>query len=262
MARADARFQALRLAVTTSTDDLDDSVVILNKSALDVLRDDEFDRLKDRGNILIADPLDGIHPDGFLARFDCLVAAALEQLTYYQAHVATRTAYVAHHIDTRIPPTTPTTDCFSMGYFGETTNARYPHELRDCVSFVHVDTRAAEEIRWMDELAGRNAHYLIRSIQEPGSFKPFTKGFIAAHCAAPVLVARDDREARHFLPSSYPYTVDADEVADVRRGISSMRDGFMSREWRFAQESMCALLEACSRATVSGHLYETVAAYL
>jgi hypothetical protein len=262
IARADARFRALRLAVTTSLDDLHNSVVILNKSGLEVLGDRDFDRLKERGNILIADPLDGVVSDGFLAKFDCLVAAALEQLAYYQGHVATRTTYISHHIDTRIPPIASKADRFSMGYFGEISHARYTRELRECVSFVKVDTKTAADIRWMDELAGHNAHYLIRSFDESGSFKPFTKGFIAAHCASPVLIARDDAEARHFFPPSYPYMADADQIADVRRAISRMRDGFMTDEWRLAQEAMRGILETCSRETVSGQIYETVAAYL
>ena len=243
-------------------DDLDDSVVILNKSALAVLRDDDFDHLKDRGNILIADPLDAVMSDGSLAKFDCLIAAALEQLAYYRAHVATRTAYIAHHIDTRIPPVASRPKRFSMGYFGEITNARYTRELGEYVSFVSVDTKAAEATGWMHELGGHNAHYLIRAIGESGSFKPFTKGFIAAHCASPVLVARHDLEARHFLPPSYPYIVDVDHVEDVKRVISRMRDGFMSAEWRLAKEAMRGMLEACSRVSVSGQVYEAIAAYL
>jgi hypothetical protein len=262
MARADARFRALRLAVTTSMDDLDDSIVILNKSALAVLADEDFYRLKNRGNVLIADPLDAVLSDAFLAKFDCVVAAAREQLAYYQGAVATRTSYIAHHIDMRIPPIAPRADRFSIGYFGEIINARYTRELRGSVSFVSVDTRMAEDTRWMNELAHHNAHYLIRAHDEPGSFKPFTKGFIAAHCASPVLVARNDREARHFLPSSYPYLADADEVEDVRRAISRMRDGFMAEEWRLAQQCMRGILESCSRATVCGQIYETVAAYV
>jgi hypothetical protein len=262
MARADARFQALRLAVTTSTDDLDDCVVILNKSALVALQDEDFDRLKNRGNILIADPLDAVLADGFLAKFDCVVAAALEQLAHYRGAVATRTRYIAHHVDMRIPPIASRADRFSIGYFGEFTNARYTRELRGSVSFVNVDTKTAEDMRWMNELADHNAHYLIRARDEPGSFKPFTKGFIAAHCASPVLVARDDLEARHFLPASYPYVADADQVEDVRRAIARMRDGFMSDEWRLAQECMRGILQCCSRAAVSRQIYETVAAYL
>jgi hypothetical protein len=262
MAGADARFRALRLAVTMSSDPLDDCVVILSKSALDVLRDDDFERLKDRGNILIADPLDGVHSDRFLARFDCVVAAALEQLAYYRRHIAARTTYVAHHIDTRIPPIASNPDCFSMGYFGEITNARYTRELQECVSFVKVDTKAAQATHWMGELAGHNAHYLIRSIDETGSFKPFTKGFIAAHCASPVLVAQSDGEARHFLPPSYPYVADAGRVDDVRRVIGRMQEGFMTDEWRVARESMRGILELCSRATVLEQIYETVAPYL
>jgi hypothetical protein len=262
MARADARFRGLRLAVTTSVDDLDDSIVILNKSALAALQDEDFDRLKNRRNILIADPLDAVLPDALLAKFDCVIAAALGQLAYYRGAVATRTSYIAHHIDTRIPPIVPRPDRFSIGYFGEFTNARYTRELRGSVSFVDVDTKTAEDTRWMNELANHNAHYLIRARDEPGSFKPFTKGFIAAHCASPVLVARDDLEARHYLPASYPYRADADQVEDVRRAILRMRDGFMAAEWRLAQECMRGILECCSTATVTRQIYETVAAYL
>ena len=262
MARADPRFRSLRLEVTTSMEDLSNGIVILNKNALDVLRDDDLDRLKNRGNILMADPLDAVLSDGFLARFDCLIAAGVEQLAYYRRHVATRAAYVAHHVDTRIPPIVPKTDRFSMGYFGEISHARYTRELHESVSFIKVDTKTASEIRWMDALAGHNAHYLIRLKVEPEGFKPFTKGFIAAHCAAPVLVAHDDLEARHFLPPSYPYRADAERVDDVTSMIGRMRDDFMTAQWRLAQESMRGILEACSKATVSTQFYEAVASYL
>jgi hypothetical protein len=72
-------------------------------------------------------------------------------------------------------------------------NAAFAGSLGDAVTFIHTDTNQAYDAEWIKKIHHFNAHYALRANLGIDGFKPFTKGFIAAHCASPVIVRRHHR---------------------------------------------------------------------
>ena len=234
------------------------SVLIFNKYAIDELREDEITSLKTQGNILIADPLDGVIKDEILSRFDVIFACSILQKKDYQVRFSNRVEYVGHHVDLRIDKIKPEKITFNIGYFGELTNARYKNELSGQVDFVSVDTSSGNNVDWMSSLKKYNAHYAIRSGILPNQFKPFTKGFIAAYVECPVLLASDDLEAKNFVGANYPYFTDSNSIAEVQNDIQRMCDEFGGSNWICAMKAMREVKEMSSTETIASQLFEAL----
>ncbi len=245
--------------MTLEPEALRDSVVIVNKRALEKV---DLDRLKARGNAVLADPLDGYFENLFLDRFDGVIAASRAQFAYYARNLATSVAYVAHHVDARIPPIAPTDDVFALGYFGNAKYVQFRKELRPRLKVIEVNTCAPTQVGWMENLSNFNAHYLVRAKLFERGFKPFTKAFIAAHCQSPVLIAADDPEAAHILPESYPYRTRTDCLDDIECAIDLMRSSYKSQTWHDAREMMRSLRTASSIRTVIQQLMQALAPFL
>jgi hypothetical protein len=240
-----------------------DAVLVLNKNALQRLDTGQIAALKRQGNTLVADPLDGAFGDDLLRSCDLLIAAAREQEKLFRRKYADiPTSYVAHHVDLRIGDVTPLADRFSMGYFGELTNAAFAGELEGRVTLVRTNTREAGETGWMRQLGKFNAHYNIRPVGEEGRLKPFTKGFIAAHCGSVLLLDDRNAEARNFLSDDYPYWVRATTAADVVAAIDAMADDFGGPRWQAALAQMQGVREASTNAVVAAQMTEALAPYL
>lgn len=236
-----------------------DAVLVLSKGALLASKPALILRLKGRGNVVCADPVDGIVSDAVLAACDLLIAASMTQLADLSRRFPRhRIAYVGHHVDVRIGCISPPQDRFRLGYFGEFANTKFKEALADVVSFVRVDTSTATEVAWIDRLADFNAHYAIRAPRSFDGFKPFTKGFVAAHCGCPILVGADDEEARRLLPPDYPYFAATSSADRVREVVGRMSNGFGGPEWRRALAAMRELAVASSRDRVALQFFEAV----
>lgn len=236
------------------------SVLILNKNTLLATKSWRLRWLKRQNNILVADPLDGKIAAERLRCCDLLLAASLTQ------HDALRTefpdkriAYVGHHVDLRLPPVDPPADAFRLGYFGEIGNAAFSGYPDLPVEFVAIATARADLTDWMARLAAFNAHYALRNTQTFDGFKPFTKGFVAAHCGSPILVGGDDIEARRHLPADYPFVADTSSVESVTAAIARMRDAFGGPDWRKALEAMAELRRQTAPDAIAGQLVAAVA---
>jgi hypothetical protein len=96
-----------------------------------------------------------------------------------------------------------------------------------------IDASAPENPAWMSALPRFASHYLVRQWQETDGYKPFLKGFIAAHCGAVPFVSRNDAEARHHVGDDYPFLYDADD-ANLSASFSDFRAHFGSARWQFA----------------------------
>lgn len=214
------------------------SVLIFTKYASNELTDDTFNKLKKDGNKLIADPVDGVIEDALLSRFDAIFACSMLQKIAYQARFNNRIHYVGHHVDMRIDLGKPDIDHLKMGYFGELSNARFTNELTEEVDFINIDTSIGDNTDWMLSLKRYNAHYAIRSKILRNQFKPFTKGFIAAHMGCPILLASDDLEAKYFLDSNYPYFVNPHSLSEIQVTIERMRYDFRGENWNRATSAM------------------------
>lgn len=242
-----------------SGDEFRDAVLVLNKNILLTLKPESIEQLKKRGNIVCADPLDGKYPEDVLASCDVLIAASKIQFAEYSRRFPThRVSYVGHHVDLRIREIATPNDRFRIGYFGERLNTRFEDDLGDRVSFVRVETSKANETPWIDELSNYNAHYAIRATRPIDGFKPFTKGFVAAHCNCPILIETQDEEARQFLPADYPFYTDASSANQVRETIERMEQSFGGAEWRRALDSMREVAAASARDRVARQVFDLV----
>ena len=241
LTKASPLFKGLQVEFTSDLSG-HDGIQILNKYAIEHFSAEELAESKSRNNRLIADPLDGVFEKRHLELFDGVIAASLLQQERYLSSLSKPVAYVGHHVDLRIafPLQPPSARAFSIAYFGEITNARFPEALSGRVIFHSVDTRCADETGWMDHLKYYPAHYAIRAPLTAECFKPFTKGFIASHCMAPVLVDEDDGEARRFLHDTYPYFTRTETPGDIRTTIDRMASDFEAKspDWISALESM------------------------
>jgi hypothetical protein len=249
LAAASQEFTGLNVGFASDLEGAD-SIQILNKYALELFSPEELLASAKRNNRLIGDPLDGVFEESLLELFDGVIAASILQREYYQSSLSNPVAYVGHHVDHRIPAIDPSLHrdtTFSIGYFGEPAHACFIKELSKHIRFHHIDTLCADETGWMDRLHDHQAHYAVRSPVTERFFKPFTKGFIAAHCLAPVLVDQRDGEARRFLPDSYPYFTRAETPEDICATIARMAADFEanSPDWNFAIESMRRVREQC-----------------
>ncbi|EBA04811.1 hypothetical protein RB2150_12016 [Rhodobacteraceae bacterium HTCC2150] len=82
-----------------------------------------------------------------------------------------------------------------------------------------------------------NFHYCIRDDQSDNlvrSYKPLTKGFIAARCGANLLINRNVDDAEEFLGSDYPYFVETKDPAEILEGLNKARRTFGKKEWHAA----------------------------
>ena len=214
------------------------SILIFTKHATIELTDDAINNLKNNGNILIADPVDGVIDDVFLSKFDAIFACSVLQKINYQSKFNNRIHYIGHHVDIRIEIAKPKLDFLKIGYFGELSNARFTDDLAREIDFINIDTSLGHDTDWMLSLKKYNAHYAIRSEILPNQFKPFTKGFIAAHMGCPILLSSDDLEAKYFVGDNYPYFANPHSASKVQETIERMRYDFGGENWNLAVKTM------------------------
>jgi hypothetical protein len=246
-------------AVTVSLDHRD-SILVLNKNTLLHCTQEQIATLRQHGNVVMADPVDGKVDESILVACSVLLAASRAQFAAFQQRFPDkRIAYVGHHVDLRIGEITPPADRLRFAYFGELVNAARAGSLGDAVTFILTDTSQAHDSEWMKNLRHYNAHYALRAHQGIDGFKPFTKGFLAAHCASPVLADMRDEEARCFLPESYSYFADKSSMQSVIAATERMRAGFAGPEWLEALATMRQVKEASSRAAVTAQLHAALA---
>ena len=262
LAAASSEFNGLQIGFASDLSGRD-CVQILNKYSMEHFHPEELIDSKTRNNRLIADPLDGVFENDFLDLFDAVIAASLLQRAHYFSTLSNTVSYVGHHVDQRIGfsyPTPGRNHGFSIAYFGEITNARFPDALAKRVKFHSVDTKTSASTEWMSGLQDHPSHYAVRAPVTESFFKPFTKGFIAAHCMAPVLVDKDDGEARHFLPEAYPYFTGKETPDDILASIDRMARDFdaNSPEWIFALESMRRVREHCDPKLIVRQLHAAI----
>ena len=253
---AERGFRA-RIATETTTHD---ALVILSKGYLVDAETDAVQALKDQRNILIADYVDR-KPDGWIADIiDGFMASSHRQLHYLTSAFANRPCHlVTHHVDQRIGTVLPPSDHLRLGYFGELFNARHRDELSGLVAFIPTDTGQCSS-EWFADIGSYNCHYGLRSAQHWDGFKPFLKGFTAAHCGAPIITEISEGDAVYYLPRDYPYFVP--EGADVARTIRDMADAFGGPEWRYACDVMRDLRDRSSTAVVIREFEAMVSGYL
>jgi hypothetical protein len=69
-------------------------------------------------------------------------------------------------------------------------------------------------------------------------FKPFLKGFTAAHCRANIIVPKGESDAIYYLSSDYPYLLADESLTSVLDMIERTKASFGGEEWRRGLEIM------------------------
>ncbi|WP_158806328.1 rhamnan synthesis F family protein [Acidisoma sp. L85] len=231
----------------TSFDEISDKIIVLTKGYMAQVGEEGVRKLKERGNVLLADFVDARPNDEIIPFIDVLIASSLRSFVDYRRRYPTvRVHHITHHVDTRIVPGL-VPQKFSAGYFGELINTIATGEIRNVVDFVSVDTSTSQS-GWLNRLQDYSFHYAVRREREIDHFKPFLKGFVAAHCGANMLIQVNAGDARFYLGEDYPYLLPANPTPDeIVESLRNARDSIHGPEWRAGMAVMKEVKERSSR---------------
>jgi hypothetical protein len=253
-----------------------DCVVVLTKGFLATASLRSLADLRASRNLLLADPLDlgmsAADLTALAARIDGFVASSKRQMAAFKSQFPHKPVHlVTHNVDQRLPVFVPPGDELRLAYVGLRINCRHADELHPFGEVVETPTDGLAD-RWTARLPQFNCHYALRRASEmaglksiiedlftrppdpivsrpfvdgwfgppqgPVGFKPFTKGFTAAHCACPILTERGESDAQFYLPDDYPFFVSAGTWSEVSETIMRVREEFGGTSWRYAVDVM------------------------
>ncbi len=226
------------IAWTPEFASLRDRVVILTKWALQTRSAEEIAALRAR-NIAVIGVWDDLPAEAAkMAALDASMTLSQSQtLDLARRFPATPAFHVTHHVNRRIPPSTPPADRMRAGYFGELANTALPGALAGLVELVGIDTSKVET-GWIDRLPEFNAHWILRRRRPIDGAKPFLKGFLAARCGAVAVAARGDEDALYYLGDDYPFFVPGLDPGALEAHMVAMAAGFGGPDWRLARAIM------------------------
>lgn len=247
--------------VAYSDEPIADVVAIVNKSALMPRGQDIAARLKAANCRVLLDfvdrrvtQADGDAADGFIA------VSALQYRHLRATWPDKPVIHLPHHVDLDIGPVACQWDHFAAAYFGNFDNALHLDAVRDAGLVTPIETLTTNKNGWFEQLPHFNLHYAFRprALWGPG-FKPFTKGFTAAHAGAIILVAECDDEATELLGADYPFRIPGDAPATtIINRLTAMRSTFGNAAWRLARRRM-KRLRTISSAPYLRHLIRALA---
>ena len=242
--------------------DIRNSVVFLTKGALKAMTMPLLERLKSNNNVLLFDLVDETPPPITQDYADVIVAASYSAfLEHSRLYPHIRVALVNHHVDPRVAGTgqTPPQDRLRAAYFGEQINTVLSPGIEEEVDVVHIDT-SRESSAWIDRLGEYNLHYAVRATRELDHFKPFLKGFTAAHCGANILIQDSQAEALHWLGSDYPFLLRGQVTNDsVLASLAHLRDSFGGELWNEGLSRMRDVKDRTTPARIGAELRAAVA---
>ncbi len=215
-----------------------DSILVLTKGFLKHATLGEIAQLKLRGNIICADYVDDPERVDLREAIDVYIAASIRQYIHYSDAYPEKVVHlVSHHADPRLGGIKGPDRYCNIGYFGEIVNARYAAELQGMIDFCLVNTKLAET-SWIARLGHCNVHYAVRNRRPIDGFKPFLKGFTAAHCHSNIIVPKTESDAIYYLGSDYPYLLEDEGLGSVLEMIERVKASFGGEEWNRGLEIM------------------------
>jgi len=230
-----------------------DEWVVLTKSALLASDRDDIPRLHALGHRLIADFIDLAIDTDIAASVDVLLASSFSQYRFFRNWFPqVMTLHLTHHVDLRMPAISTPADWARFGYFGRLANCLHAEKIADLVRL--VEPNDVFDTSWMARLFESNVHYAIRAAEEPCVFKPFLKGFVAAHCGVPIILAAADAEARHYLGDDYPFVVEDLSLRSVRRPIKLFANQYATSTWKSVVERLKEIAAQSNRRHVEEEL--------
>lgn len=222
----------------TSISEIHNTLVFVTKGFLKQAKVEELELLRSKGNRIAFDFVDDPPNLELVELCDVLIASSIKQLLFYKTKFPNKLSHmITHHTDPDIPRLPHKSDKPAIGYFGELINAKWKDELSGKVDFVLTNTKTRTR-EWIERLSGFNCHYAVRNKRDIDGFKPFLKGFTAAHCNSAILVPKTEGDARHYLTSDYPYLCETDDFENVLVTIDRFMTEFGSSEHRFAMDIM------------------------
>jgi len=237
-----------------------DCFVVLTKGFLAEASPQSLAYLKAGRNVLLADLVDLAMPAADLialaASIDGFVASSHRQMAALKSQFPDKPCHlVTHNVDRRLPAFVPPGDRLRIAYVGLRQNCRYASKLDQFAEIVETPADPLTDDGWISRLPEFNCHYALRRPDDsaglqsfmkglfrrphvPAGFKPFTKGFTAAHCACPILTERGEGDAQFYLPEDYPLFLPASTWKDVSDAIKRIRGEFGGKSWRYAVDVM------------------------
>jgi hypothetical protein len=234
---------ALDLLYTPEIDAVRDRVVVLTKEALQHSRPETLAALARRNLALIGAWEDAQVDDDKARWLDAHMAVSIRHMLDLGRLYPKKPAFhVTHHVNTAVRPITPPDDRLRTAYFGEFANTACPGSLAAVVDLVGTDTmglrRPSINDDWLAALPRYNCHWIVRRSQPHDGWKPFLKGFVAARCASPVIVTRDDDNAAHYLGDDYPFYAGGLSPGDLETAWLAADAAFGGPDWARAREIM------------------------
>ena len=217
--------------------DLKDSIMILSKGVIKRISMENLEKLKTNGNILLADPVDDPLNHEKLEFFDGIIAASISAyLAYTCNHSNIPIFHLTHAIDIRLPSPVPV-EGLKIGYFGETVNTISSHKIDEHVDIIQINTKTSST-DWLSKITNYNCHYAVRKKRKIDDYKPFLKGFTAAHFSSPVIIDKGNREAEYYLGPDYPFVIKTTKEDDILNCIDLVRSCYGSSLWDEAKYRM------------------------
>jgi hypothetical protein len=238
----------------TSDDNVYGKILFLTKGYLQSSTPELLEKLKKQDNIIIADFVDAVPEKEIVEFIDVLVAASLSAYINYSKNWPQKQIhYITHHVDPRISK--PKHDGFNkrprLGYFGEIVNTIKSDKIAELVDFYLVDTSNDNSATWLNPISEYNCHYGVRQTRKIDGYKPFTKGFIAAHCEANIIVQESATDVKYYLGVDYPYLLPDDpDERDILYMLQRVLAEYGGSEWNYGLEIMREVRERSSHERV------------
>jgi hypothetical protein len=107
---------------------------------------------------------------------------------------------------------------------------------------VQVDT-SKPDFSWAERLPEFNCHYAVRKPRPIDGFKPFLKGFTAAHFGAPVIVDEGTSDADYYLGPDYAYKVESTDEDSILACLDLVALSFGTSIWKEMVDRMRSVKE-------------------
>lgn len=228
----------VKIQTATNIESVSNSLVIVGKQMLESMSPEALRSLRGQNVALAADPVDATFAAHKMSEFDIIIAASLKALQNpVNSQVSVPHYLITHHSDPRITTMNVPNDRLRVGYFGELANTVGHGQLDHIVDYHRVNTSKANH-NWLEQLGNYNAHFAVRQKRDFDGFKPFTKGFVAAHCGAVVLCGRSEGDSGYYLGDDYPFYLDDMSPQGIEFSIAQMTSMFGGQEWKYAREIM------------------------
>jgi hypothetical protein len=238
------------------------ALVVLSKTALGAVDEPAVAGLRDRGNVVLVDGIDGRADEDRLADVDGFLCASSTEFAA-RSGPGTPTAYlVPHAIDARLRAVRRDDSGFAVAYVGRPYNGLHLADLDDVA--VVATPRSARAWRdglgWDRQLTAYSHHFTVRRQHPWDGHKPFMKGFVAAAVGACVIASAEDEEARALLGADYPYLAPTSGLDDARDCIALARATVDGPERIRAREAMTRLRELSCPISAGNRLAAALAA--